>query len=232
METIEKIAATGKAVSMLKELVTSGELSEGEKLPDEKELAKRIGVGVAIVRETLFILQVLGYVEIIRGQGTFKAKMEKDVSQSVTDWFAGHFVQMSDYMEARRAIETTAVTLAVKRARDSEIEQLEQIHKIFERAVKDNDIIALVEADKAFHQTIIKAAHNRVFKLLNYTLEKGFEKYRIEAFSMRKTHINSLIPHRNIINAIKMRDADAAMKAMMSHLDIAQSDLSDSQKTG
>jgi GntR family transcriptional repressor for pyruvate dehydrogenase complex len=226
METIEKIAATGKAVSKLKELIVSDEIAEGEKLPEEKELAKKIDVSASIVREALFILQALGFVEIIRGKGTFKAKMEKEASKSATDWFSGHFVQMSDYMEARRAIETAAVKLAVQRANDSEIEQLEQIHKIFERAVINNDIIALVEADKAFHHTIIKAAHNKVFNLLSYTLEKGFEKYRIEAFSIKKTHINSLIPHRNIISAIKKRDAEGAQKAMMSHLDIAHSDLS------
>ena len=55
------------------------------------------------------------------------------------------------------------------------------------------------------------------------------EKYRIEAFTIKNTHIASLIPHRNIINAIKSRDAEAAQKAMMSHLNIAQSNLSSSQ---
>ena len=229
METIEKIATTGKVVSKLKELVTSGDISEGERLPEDKELAKKLNVGVSIVREALFILQAQGYVKIKRGQGIFLAKMDKDVSEYAAEWFSGHFVQMSDYMEARRAVETAAVKLAVNRARRSEIEQLEQIHKIFERAVEDNDIVALVESDKAFHQTIVKAAHNKVFNLLNYTLERGFEKYRIEAFSIQKNHLNSLVPHRNIINAIKNRDADEAQKAMIAHLDITHSHLSNSQ---
>ena len=229
MKTIEKIAATGKAVTRLKELVTSGELTGGDRLPEEKELSKRLNVGLTTVREALYILQALGYVEIERGKGAFLSKTEKDVTKNATDWFAEHVAQMSDYMEARKAIETTSVQLAVKRAKDSEIEQLEQIHKIFENAVDENDIIALVEADKAFHNTIIQATHNKVLRILYYTLERGFDKYRIEAFSIKKTHLNSLLNHRSIINAIEKRDVEAAKKAMKLHFDITLPGLSSAQ---
>ena len=152
--------------------------------------------------------------------------VEKFFTKNANDWFAEHVEQMSDYMEARKAIETTSVQLAVKRAKDSEIEQLEQIHKIFENAVNENDIVALVEADKAFHNTIIKATHNKVLRVLYYTLERGFDKYRIEAFSIKKTHLNSLLHHRSIINAIEKRDAEAAQKAMKLHFDISLPGLS------
>jgi len=227
MKTIEKISETGKVVTWLKDLITSGEIAEGERLPKEKELSQKLNVGISKVREALFILQVLGYVEISRGKVTFSKKIDTDISKSATDWIADHFIQMSDYMEARGAIETTAVKLAVQKARVSEIEQLEQIHKIFKKAVEDNDIVALVEADKTFHRTIIKATHNKVLSMINYTLERGFEKYRIEAFSIKKAHINSLISHRNIINAIKKRDAEAAQKAMILHFNIIHRDISE-----
>jgi DNA-binding FadR family transcriptional regulator len=53
--------------------VRAGRLSPGERLPGERELAQRLGVGRASVREALGFLQVQGVVETRRGAGSFVA---------------------------------------------------------------------------------------------------------------------------------------------------------------
>lgn len=221
MDPIKKISLIGTAASRLKELIGSGELSEGDELPSERELSVKLQVSTAAVREAVITLQALGIIEIKRGIG-FVAKIDEDIAQSATQWFSEHFVQMGDYMEARQAIEATAAKLAAQRAKEDEIAQIEHIHKEFEKAIESNDVVGTVEADKAFHNAIIKATHNRVLAIINHKLEKAFEKYRIKSFSISKSAQGTLIQHRGILDALINRKPDQAEAEMIRHLDMAQ----------
>ncbi len=93
-----------------------------------------------------------------------------------------------------------------------------------EKAVKQDDVVAMVEADKAFHHAIIKSAHNKVLTILNHRLEKAFEKYRIEGFAMKEARQSTLTPHRSILEAMRSRDAERAQAEIRSHLDIRYKD--------
>ena len=55
---------------MMKQIET-GELKAGQKLPPQSELSKMFGVGMSSVREAINILQVMGYLEVTHGSGTF-----------------------------------------------------------------------------------------------------------------------------------------------------------------
>src|SRR5215831_597286 len=55
----------------LRELIENGELPPGERLPNEPELARRMGVARSSIRTALQRLEVLGVVEVRRGRGWF-----------------------------------------------------------------------------------------------------------------------------------------------------------------
>ena len=221
MNAIEKIATIETAVEGIRNLITTEAIAEGQMITSESELVQRLNVDLSAVREAVVVLQALGYIEIQRDRGAVVAKPAEDSLKSAAQWFASHAEQMSDYMEARQAIESAAVKLAVQRASSSEIRQLEQIHEAFEKAVLDDDVVGLSETDKAFHHTIIRSAHNKVFNIINRRLEEAFEKYRVKSFSIKQTRLRSLDQHRNIIQAMKNRDAEGAAKEMLEHLDIS-----------
>jgi GntR family transcriptional repressor for pyruvate dehydrogenase complex len=221
MNAIEKIATIETAVQGIRDLIATEGLSEGQTIPSENELVKKLGVDLSAVREAIVVLQALGYIELQRDGGAVVAEPAEDSLKSATQWFASHAEQMGDYMEARQAIESAAVKLAVQRASANEIQQLEEIHKAFEKAVLDDDVVGLAEADKAFHHTIVRSAHNKVFNIINHRLEEAFEKYRVKSFSIKQTRLRSLDQHRNIVQAMKNRDADGAAREMTGHLDIS-----------
>lgn len=225
MDPIKKIALIEAAASKLTELINSGEFSEGDKLPSERELSAKLKISRAAVQEALIVLQALGRIEIKRDLGAFVAGTDKDSSESATLWFSEHVLQLGDYMEARQVIESSAAGLACQRARESEISQLEQIHQKFETAVEKGDVVGIVEADKAFHSAIIKATHNRVFSIINHRLERAFEKYRIKSFSIRDSRTRSLLQHRGILQALKSRDPGKAQEEMTHHLDVAHTQM-------
>ncbi len=225
MATSEIIAESEKAVTKLKELIATGRLSEGDKLPGERVLAQELGVGVARIREAILVLQTFGQLTIKRGKGVFVAGSHDNAPQDSIQWFSEHAFQMGDFMEARLLIEPAAARLAVRRATASETQEMEQIHETFERAIEREDMVALVEADREFHHTIIKATHNRVLAIIDHRLARAFEKYRVKSFSMRESRLNSLLSHRRVLKAIQERNEDAAEAEMRRHLDIAHRDM-------
>jgi len=225
MDPIERIKEIETAVSKLKNLILTGELKTGEKLPSESELSQKLDLGLSAVREAIVVLRALGIIDIQRDVGAIVVKNAEDSFESTTHWFAEHVEQMSDYMEARQAIEAKAAALAVQRASDIEIAQLEQIHRAFEKANELDDVAGLAEADKAFHNAIIKATHNKVMIIINHRMEGAFEKYRIKSFSMKSSRPRTLQQHRRIIDAIRARDAETAQSEMLHHLDIAYRDI-------
>ena len=128
---------------------------------------------------------------------------------------------VTDAAEAVGLNRKMAISAASPRASSSEIQELEQIHKAFEKAILDDDVVGLSETDKAFHHTIIRAAHNKVFNIINHRLEEAFEKYRVKSFSIKQSRLRSLEQHRNIVQAMKNRDAEGAAREMVEHLDIS-----------
>ena len=232
MELTKRIAITETVVSKIKDMISSGSVGEGERLPDESDLARNLDVAGSTVREAILVLQALGHVEVRRGQGVFVISRQSGASEAAASWFADHVGQMSDYMETRQIFEAAAVGLAAERARNEELNEITNIHEALEKAVQEDDVVALVEADKAFHRAIVKAAHNRVLDLVNLNMEKGFEKYRIEGFAMKEARLNTLIPHRNILKFLQARDSAAAKEAMKQHLDITYRDFIPKDESG
>ena len=225
MEATDKITQTEVAVERLQKLIIDKEMIEGDKLPPEKELATELAMGVSRIREAILVLQTLGILNIVRGKGVFVTKRREDTSESTVHWFSEHAFQMGDFMEARMIIESTAAKLAVQRADSTDIEELQRIHDTFQKAVHKGDIVALVETDKAFHHTIIKASHNRILSIINHRIERAFEKYRIQAFALKKSRSNSLARHDAILSAFRERDPEAAQREMQHHLDVAYKDI-------
>ena len=60
-------ALVGEIISQIE----SGKLTPGECLPSQRELAKMFNVGLGSVREAIKMLAVLGYINVIRGKGTY-----------------------------------------------------------------------------------------------------------------------------------------------------------------
>jgi GntR family transcriptional repressor for pyruvate dehydrogenase complex len=230
MDPIERISDVATAASRLRNLITSGTLAKGEKLPAGNELTAQLRVSRPAVHEAVAVMQALGYLKISHGE-TFVADPDEAALQSTAHWFSEHVEQMGDYMEARQAIESAAARLAAQRASQQEIRQLEEIHRAFEEAESKEDVVGLAEADKAFHDAVIRATHNRVLTIINHRLERAFEKYRIRSFSMQESRPATLTAHRNIIDSIESRDPDRAEVEMKHHLDVGFRNFASSGKS-
>ncbi len=225
MKPLEKMSRTEKVLVSLKEYITSGQFSVGDKFSTENEIGGMLNVGRSTVREAYRILQALGYLEVKPGRGAFVAKINEEDKETVVEWFTEHGVEIMDFIDVRMAIEPLAVKLLIERADGKDIDKLEMIHEEFKHTINSGDSIKLSFLDQSFHNTIVEATNNKLLISINQKISDAFIEYRNKAFSVRENVIHALKPHEDILNSIKSRDAQTAQKSMIKHLEISLEDI-------
>ncbi|MBR6238436.1 MAG: GntR family transcriptional regulator [Lachnospiraceae bacterium] len=187
----------------LRQAILTGELKPGERLM-EIHLAEKLGVSRTPIREAIRQLELEGLVVMIPRRGAQVAHITEK--------------SMSDVLEVRLALDELAVELACERITDEEIEALREACASFEEAVSSSDIHKITSADVSFHDIIFKASrNNRLVQMVNNLAEQMY-RYRFE-YIKDDSGWNSLITeHRMITDAIAMRDAGLAGRAIHVHI--------------
>lgn len=218
METVKRVPIVQQVVKSIKDFIFSGEVKEGDKLPSEKVLCERLGVGRGTIREAFRILEATGYVELRPGRGAFAASTKELELQDVAKWFSEHEVETKDFNEVRMAIEPIAVRLAIARCTEEEIVKLKEIHEKFKEAVANNDVSEMSLYDEDFHTTIAKYSRNKLLISICEQVNKYIRDFRSKTFCIRANAQNALSPHSQILEAFMMRDSEYGEQNMKRHL--------------
>jgi GntR family transcriptional repressor for pyruvate dehydrogenase complex len=218
LQKIEQREATSVAVAgELLAYLLSGAVKAGERIPSERELAEKLGVGRSAVREALKPLALLGVVDVRQGNGTFFRGTDSALLPRVIEWglLLGERTVV-DLVDARRPVEVALVRFAAQRRTDAHLRQLQE-HLT---AMRQSDTVeGFTEADAAFHLCIAEAASSTVLSsILNSIRELLRTWIRTVVSDMPKT--DSLYrEHVKIFKAVEAGDADAAALAMGLHID-------------
>lgn len=213
---IKKESTLEVIVQQIKDQIKKGILKPGEKLPSERKLADQLGVSRASVREAIQALAFSGYLEVIQGKGTYILEISTKYDEIIN--FFSEFSNYSlDYlMEARIMLEGEFARLAALNANQEEIDEIE---RVFNEIVNSKDINSFVVKDLEFHLTIAKATHNpimnRLMKIIGEMLYK--ETRKIIEIS-RDTRENTIETTRDLVQAIKKRNAERARELMSEHI--------------
>jgi len=138
----------------------------GDKLPSEKELITLFNVSRVPLREALRSLEEMGLITIRPGVsgGAFVAQMGiKSVSDSLFNMIRLGKINISDIWEFRMLIEPNITRLASERRSDWDIQQMEEIISVREKALKARKAPVVSSID--FHQAIARAAKNPLLLL-------------------------------------------------------------------
>jgi DNA-binding FadR family transcriptional regulator len=200
-----------------------GSLAPGARLPTERELVQRFGVPRNAVRRTLAQLEAEGAITRHVGRGTFLAGRASEETLSAAS--AAH-TSPAELMEARLRIEPALAELIVTNATASDFERMEDC---LERAEKAATLDEFELWDAALHEALAEATHNRfVTRVLDMVTvvrqqsEWGKLKDRIVTPERR---IRYQQEHREIVRALKARDADRARAGIVAHLQHARRNL-------
>jgi GntR family transcriptional repressor for pyruvate dehydrogenase complex len=204
-------------VQRFKDLISSGKLYPGEKLPSIKELAENFGVGLSSIREALTALTALGIIETRVGEGTYiRADLAESVLQPLTWTFILTQGKLTDLLEARQLIEVHLAGLAAVRATSDEIEELRSIAEQFKKAIGNQD--ECLRLDLEFHMAIARAAKNIVLRDLLIRLATSLSalvrRFLLDVEGQRLSSKG----HDDLIDAIAAHNAPGARQVMNRHL--------------
>lgn len=195
------------------QLIVDNNLKIGDKLPNEYELADRLGVGRSTIREAIKALISRNILEIKRGSGTFiKCGVADDPFGLI---FIKDKLKLAvDLLEIRFMIEPKIASLAAINATDEDIEEISRLcHEVEELILND---MPHMEKDIEFHTAIARSSKNIVTTNLVPIVNKSISVF----IDITNTQLKNetIETHREVVNAIKNRNANEAHDAMLLHL--------------
>ena len=213
---IKKESTLEVIVQQIKNQIKKGILKPGEKLPSERELADLLGVSRASVREAVQALAFSDYLEVIQGKGTYVLEIAIKYDEIVN--FFSEFSNYSlDYlMEARIMLEGEFARLAALNASQKEIDIIE---RVFNEIASSKDTNTFFVKDLQLHLTIAKATHNPFMNGLMKIIGEMLYKKTLKIIEISKdTRVNTIETLRNLVQAIKQRNAKQAKELMSKHI--------------
>jgi len=206
----------------LRGLVESGDFKAGDRLPTESELARKMKVARSSVRTALQKLEVQGAVEVRRGLGWFVRR--QPTSTTGAHLFDANSYRASDLFELRIGLEGLAVSLAVQRATDGEIEDIAKANTEHQHAV---DTAELLRTDREFHDRIVESSRNQLLIDTYHKLIVEIEDWRYDSYKVQGVAIRSAREHAKVVRFLRSRDSGGARSAMNAHLQRLYDELAD-----
>jgi GntR family transcriptional repressor for pyruvate dehydrogenase complex len=219
IQAIRVESPVDKIILQLKQLITSGQLKPGDRLPAERQLAEKLGVGRSYVREAILKLEFYGLLKTSPQSGTYVSGLSiKILDNLISDIIKFNKDDFSALIEARYYIELDAVRLAAQRRTDADVAKLRAALEDYELKIEQGQ--NAVEEDMLFHIKIAQATKNSVIESMMVVLVPDLIKNIVENNICGKDRSRIAInEHRAILKAIAEQDVNAAGNAMAEHLD-------------
>ena len=215
----------------IQSLISGGELQPGDQLLSERELADKLQVSRVSVREAIRSLEMLGFIEIRHGEGTFvRDTNADDVIRPLALFLAMERGSLLDMFEVRRIFETATSALAAERATDEEVEQIGMLLDKMKDRIKHGDSEKGEEYDAAYHYAVAEATHNNLLIKLLRTVHEEWSK-AVSAGSQQllvdsdKNAQKIIDQHTRVFLAIKAHDPATASQAMLEHVTFAEKEI-------
>ncbi len=218
LQAIDRSSLVDRVEMNLIELFTKKELRPGDAIPREMELAEIMGVSRTVIRETLTRLRTMGLIESKKHKGSvikspqFFSVMQKSMIPGLLDE-----VTLHDAFEMRLVIEVGMADLIVTRASDEDIERLYSLVK--DETDHSEDTLFDVDYEIQFH--------GRLYDMTGNTSLSSFQQILLPVFCYAYTSgiINKTsadrkyVSHKELVEILKLRDADMFRSAMRKHLE-------------
>ena len=219
IKNIEIESPTDKIIQQLKQLIVSGQLKPGDRLPAERVLAEKLGVGRSYVRDAIRKLEFFGLLKTSPQSGTYVSgysiKMIEGVLTDIINFNKDDFAAL---IEARYYMEINAARLAALRRTEEDLELIRSAVEDYDNKVNSRQ--DAIQEDMFIHLRIANATKNSVFESMLLMLLPDIIRNIVEKKICGENRgLRAMEEHHVILQAIADQDADAAGEAMALHLD-------------
>jgi GntR family transcriptional regulator, transcriptional repressor for pyruvate dehydrogenase complex len=214
---VRRLRVPEEIVQQIRGFIASGELRPGDQLPSERELAERFQVSRASIREALTAMQVMGLLERSRTGGGLAARGNHVwFTIAPLSTFLATRSHIIEQIEVRRMIEPEMGRLAAERASSEDIQRMEQCLLDMQADIDIGGDGS--EADAAFHASIAATTNNELLTRIVQLVGDAIREQR-EVLQTPQGAQASLQEHREILDAIRSRDGEAASDRTRHHID-------------
>lgn len=214
---VVKKTVADQVIDQIKTLLAGGDLRPGSQLPPERQLAEMLGVSRPSLREALRALEYAGVLETRVGEGVFVSDGSCMLSNNLQMSHLLRQYALEEMIEVRKVLETASLRLAAERATEDDFACIEKVNEDARAALHRRE--EFVHLDYVFHQAIAGASGNGIFAVMLETVRQMMSDFNIELLATMKGRKTVLQHHEAIFNALLQRDAQAATKALETHLD-------------
>jgi GntR family transcriptional regulator, transcriptional repressor for pyruvate dehydrogenase complex len=214
---VRKTRVSEEVIDQVRDLIASGRLKVGDRLPAERELAAALNVGRSTVREAIRAMESMGILEARPGEGTFlvsdlsKRQPDPDIASAFKSWD-----NQRKLFEVRLVIEPDLAALAARRASPDQIAKMRDALDEQEAAVKQGE--TGIGSDTTFHFLLAEATGNEVLVRIVENLMSLLHETREATLHPSGRSARSMKQHRAILRAIEARDPAAAERRMREHI--------------
>jgi len=212
-----------QVADQLRDLIVSGQLVRGERLPNETVLAREFGVSRATVREALRLLTAQSLVRTAKGAGggTYVTMPSVDyvsefLNSALNLLAAAEHVSLDELLEAREALEVPAARLAALRRSD---DALRHLHAAIPADPGDLAPTEQFEYNADFHTSVIAATGNAFLMMAAQPLFTILQNQLARSSLGARFHRGINEQHQKIVAAIGSRDPKRAEREMRTHLE-------------
>ena len=216
---------TTKPLSSLQRLLDffqAQDFSEGDRLPNERDLAKLLGISRPSLREAAQTLQAQGYLSIKHGVGVFI--LNRDPNTFFNSAYHQEKHNLVELFEMREILEAPAVEWAAERHSAKDLEAILAAFNLLEVALAKSviDFNEVQILDLNYHLTIVRCAKNQFLNQTLGTLQEIMQKSMDTTLKLPGRIDKSRHEHGLIVDAIKRREPKAARSVIIQHIHAAR----------
>ncbi|MFF8958124.1 FadR/GntR family transcriptional regulator [Streptomyces sp. NPDC014894] len=220
--------AAEEIADRVQQLILSRELTDGSRLPSERDLAALLSTSRPTVSQAIRILVIKGLVESRRGSGAYvRLRPGATLAASMGLMLEVEPGSVAQLAELRLSLESTGVVRAIERATEEELAEAERALRGFESG--GGDTAAWMSADTCFHATLVNASHNTYLASMFDSVHTALINYEYRTWIDNGTVPGWLAPdripaltavHEPILRAVRNRDVESALYAVRHHHEV------------
>jgi GntR family transcriptional repressor for pyruvate dehydrogenase complex len=212
------VAVTDEAIVKIKEMLLSGQLRPGDRLPPEKELSEDLGLSRNSLREAVKALELIRVLDVRRGDGTYVTSLEPGLLLEAMSFVVDLHQDASilELFEVRRVLEPAAAAAATLRASPDDLEQLQLLlHEVG----PNTSVEELVSHDLKFHGLISELSGNAYMSSLLESLSGRTLRARIwRGLTEQGSVGRTLAEHQAIVDAMVSGNQDLVRSWVTVHI--------------
>jgi len=212
---------TMQVVNHVRTLLEQGALQPGDKIPPEREFARKLKISRASLRTGIGYLAAMGVMKIKHGVGTFVSDGPPELGKTTLSLMGAlHGFQSWQMFEARIILETNLAALAAERGKEEhQVAMAEEVAEMFASLESPGEYLI---HDVIFHRIIAQASGNPILAAIMESVTSSMYDKRRKTVERATDLRESAEMHREIYRAIRARKPQEARKLMEKHLQMAK----------